>query len=226
MRILHLSDTHGFHRQINIPAGIDLVAFTGDESNHINPAINFNEFLDFMEWFRDLPVMHKLFIPGNHSTYIYRHESEAGEILEKNGIRLLNRKLINVAGINFYGEATVPIYGDWAYMANRNKMSKYWEHIPEETNVLLTHTPPKGILDTTENRSHELEMAGCSALRKKVEKLPALQAHLFGHIHDYKQIINTGTRQIGTVTFSNAAAVKDNEFQKGIHHHGNIIEIP
>jgi 3',5'-cyclic AMP phosphodiesterase CpdA len=52
MKIFHVSDTHGLHHQINIPNDIDVLAFTGDESNHRDPYRNEAEFYDFAEWFR------------------------------------------------------------------------------------------------------------------------------------------------------------------------------
>ena len=225
MRILHISDTHGLHHQINILNNIDVLVFTGDESNHRDPYRNEAEFYDFAQWFIDLPIKHKLFIVGNHSTYIFHNEKIVRDLFQKNKITWLHKSSIVIDGIKFYGDGISPRFGDWVYTTDRAKTNKHWDLIPEDTQVLLTHTPPKGILDISENRLHEIELVGDSALLKKVNKLPLLKAHLFGHIHNYKDIINTGTRTINEVVFSNATAVTDAQFNKGITFHGNIIEI-
>lgn len=80
------------------------------------------------------------------------------------------------------------------------------------------------MLDTTENRFHDIELAGDSALWKKVNKLPNLKLHCFGHIHNNKDIINVGIREHNGIIYSNAAAMKDGEFDKGIQYHGNTFK--
>ena len=52
-------------------------------------------------------------------------------------------------------------------------------HIPPETEVLLTHGPPHGILDTI----HNGESVGCEELISRLRAIrPRL--HVFGHIHE------------------------------------------
>lgn len=225
MKILHISDTHGLHHQLNIKNDIDVLAFTGDESNHRDPYRNEAEFYDFAQWFIDLPIKHKLFIVGNHSTYIFHNEKIVRDLFQKNNITWLHKSSVVIDGIKFYGDGISPRFGDWVYTTDRAKTNKHWDLIPEDTQVLLTHTPPKGILDISENRLHEIELVGDSALWKRVQKLSLLKANLFGHIHNYKDIINTGTRTVDKVVFSNATAVTDAKFNEGITFHGNIIEI-
>lgn len=49
LRVLHISDTHGFHDLLSIPQDIDVLAFTGDESNRRDPHLNEAEFYDFAQ---------------------------------------------------------------------------------------------------------------------------------------------------------------------------------
>lgn len=225
MKIQHISDTHGYHHQIEIEEGVNVICFTGDESNYLNWTLNAVEFEKFLKWFAALEAEHKLFIPGNHSTFVWHNERTAKHMLEQNGITWLHKTAKMIDGIKFYGDGTSPKYGDWVYMAKREKMDRHWQNIPEDTNILLTHTPPKGILDLSENKSHELSCAGCGALRKKIMKLPELAVHFFGHIHNYKNIMNTGTRSVENILFSNAASVKDGRFNDGICYNGTVIEM-
>jgi Icc-related predicted phosphoesterase len=61
------------------------------------------------------------------------------------------------------------------------ELAEKWRIIPHDTDVLITHCPPFGILDEVP-RQYWLENTGCEELRKRVEALrPKL--HIFGHIH-------------------------------------------
>lgn len=57
--------------------------------------------------------------------------------------------------------------------------ARYWDSIPEHLDVLITHTPPLGILDQT---APHMVHFGCAELLDAVRsKKP--KVHLFGHIH-------------------------------------------
>lgn len=54
-----------------------------------------------------------------------------------------------------------------------------WEKIPANTDILITHGPPKGHGDT----SDQGVSCGCEELLARIKVLkPAL--HIFGHIHE------------------------------------------
>ena len=55
-----------------------------------------------------------------------------------------------------------------------------WSRIPEDVEILMTHTPALGILDET-RRGIE---AGCQELRERLEILHNCRLHVFGHIHE------------------------------------------
>ena len=67
--------------------------------------------------------------------------------------------------------------------------------IPDDTDVLITHRPPFGILDL---RFGKGEPAGCELLLKRVQEIEP-RVHLFGHIHG-----SYGKVQIGRTLFVNA----------------------
>lgn len=226
MRIFHISDTHGFHKQLNMPKEeIDVMVFTGDESNHRSPHLNEKEFYNFINWYAEIPISTKIFIAGNHSSYVFHNEKQVRKECKDRGISYLNKDEITIGGVTFYGDPIVPRFGDWLFMTGRDKINKHWELIPDDVNVLLTHTPPKNVLDLSRDMDGRLEMCGCSALNKKIKKLKHLKVSCFGHIHNNKDIINTGIREINGVKFSNGASVLDGGFDKGVIFHGNIIEI-
>ncbi len=59
--------------------------------------------------------------------------------------------------------------------------------IPDDTDILITHGPPDGILDSVRKYgpfSHEREMSvGSEALMMAIERVRP-QLHIFGHIHE------------------------------------------
>jgi len=60
--VLLLSDTHGMHRQLDIPEGIDIIIHCGD----ICDAGDIGYLSDFFVWYAELPIPHKVFVHGNH----------------------------------------------------------------------------------------------------------------------------------------------------------------
>lgn len=221
MKIFHISDTHGYHNQIQLPE-YDIIVCSGDCSNYYDSPRNSVEVWKFIEWYKTLPGI-KIYVPGNHDTSIERKHITSKDFAD-NGICMLIDEQIIFDGIKFYGSPWTPQFGQWAYMKARHKMDIIWQQIPSDTDVLITHGPPKGILDLTENRDHQLEQCGDKSLLNFVNKLH-IKYHLFGHVHNYKSCINSGILRINNQTFSNAACVTDREFDKGITFNGNLITI-
>lgn len=225
MKIQLISDSHNMHGQIEIDQSIDMVIFCGDESNLKNPYLNEQEFLNFYEWYKSLNVQYKLFVAGNHSTYIFNNEREARKLFEDAGIIYLNKDEVTIEGIKFYGDPTTPSFGDWVFMSKREKMKKHWDLIPDDVNVLITHGPPKYMLDLSFKKTGELEFCGCSNLRKRIRALKYLKLSVFGHIHNNYEVENAGIKIVDGVTFVNASMVKDGAFNKGLINNGQIVEL-
>ena len=78
------------------------------------------------------------------------------------------------------------------------KQEQLYTAIPEDTDVLVTHTPPYGILD----RDGSI-LYGSRVLLERVRTIrPRL--HLFGHIHK-----SQGITSDGVTVFSNAAILDE-----------------
>lgn len=220
-KILHISDTHGQHNSLQLDlTNIDVLVHSGDESNYKSPSINHGEFNSFLNWFADLDIEKKIFVPGNHSTWIEANEKEARRLFKERDIIFLNKNEIVIDNVKFYGDAVNPLFGNWAYNIKREKLHKHWSLIPDDTDVLITHTPAYGILDVVDNR--RMEFTGCKNLYKQIQKRN-IKAHLFGHIHqDYW---NLGVFNDGKTMYSNGAIVLDGKFELGAVRHGNIITL-
>lgn len=225
-KIWHISDTHGFHDQLNIPEGIDLVIHTGDCSNHLSPYHNENEVKTFLDWYEEVDIPNKIYIPGNHDTSIEKGLIKPSEFISR-GIHLLIHDYITINDIKIFGSPYTPTYGQWSFMKSRDKLNKYWEQIPEDMDIVAVHGPCKGILDLSYNRQNELEFCGDNALRKHVLNRVNPKYFLSGHIHNFEDIINTGFRHLPDygIIFSNAAGVTDRKFDLGLTYNGNIFEI-
>ena len=225
MKIWHISDTHTFHELLQEPDGIDMVIFSGDCSNPRDPYANEPEVRSFITWFSRLKAKYKIFVAGNHDTSIEKGLVDKDHFKD-NGIIYLENEGIEIEGLNIWGSPNTPTFGFWAFMKAREKINRVWEHIPTETDILIVHGPPKGILDQSYSRDGVYERCGCNALKKHVLNRIQPKLMCFGHIHDHEDIINQGTLKLSNhlTIFSNGSVVADGKFGK-LSSNGNIIEL-
>jgi Icc-related predicted phosphoesterase len=185
LQLLHISDTHGKHRELSALPAADIIVHSGD----FTFAGSDDEAYDFINWFCDLPYKHKIFIAGNHDDCLYGAELSG---LDANCYYLCN-SAVEIEGLKFYG---VPLFMQDVMDGNLRKM---YRQIPDDT-----HQPPYSICDLADY-GNGLEHRGDRELATRIDQLH-LKYHLFGHEHDTNGVV----KQNGTV-FSNAA-VLDNEY--------------
>jgi Icc-related predicted phosphoesterase len=225
MKILHISDTHTFHHLLEIPAGIDMIIFSGDCSNPRDPYNNEPEVRAFIDWFAALPIKHKIFVAGNHDTSIERGLVTKDDF-DQNCIYYLENTSVEIEGLTIFGSPYTPQYGQWAFMKARHKLDRIWKAaIPDNADIVIVHGPPKGMLDLSFDGVGRLENCGDKSLMNRIMEVNP-KFMMFGHIHNCKDIINAGTRTIpGLDTiFSNGSVVTDGKFGK-LSSNGNIFEI-
>ena len=180
MKILHISDTHGCHRRLHDLPQADIVVHSGDFTMNGSE----QEALDFMNWFCDLPYPQKIFICGNHDECLYGATIDG---LDGN-VHYLCNSGIEIEGLKFYG---VPMFmGDCI----TDRQTRHYANIPDDTDILITHTPPFGILDFDDNINYGSEelLSRISVVRPRL--------NLFGHIH-----ARHGIKIFNGITFSNGA---------------------
>jgi Icc-related predicted phosphoesterase len=197
-RIVCLSDTHNSHESISVPDG-DVLIHAGDATNRGTE----REVEDFLVWYSQLPHRHKIYVAGNHD-WLYENDNRRARFLTAHyGIIYLQDSFVEIENLKIYGSPWQPRFFNWAFNLNRGaEMAEKWTLIPPDTDVLITHGPPHGILDEVP-RQFGFENTGCEELLNRVEEIAAfgkLKAHIFGHIHG-----GYGTQDFFGVKFINAA---------------------
>jgi Icc-related predicted phosphoesterase len=224
MKIWHISDTHTNQAQIKIPKNIDIVIHTGDATNSRNPFQNEPEMIVFLTWYAHLPIRHKVLVAGNHDTSIEKH-LVTKEQMKHMGITYLFNETVEIKKLKIWGSPYTSEFGDWAFMKSQKKRNQAWDSIPGDVDIIATHGPPLGILDITDRRDNLQEQCGDYFLMNRIKVIKP-KASLFGHIHNTKNIHNSGTKQVAglNTVFSNGACVTDNLWGI-ITSHGNVIEL-
>lgn len=189
----------------------DIIVFCGDMSSRGYE----REIRGFLDWFdKDLPSVPKIFIAGNHDFFFEdAHKDEIEELLsDYPNLTYLNDSGCEIMGIKFWGSPVSPWFHDWAFNRYRSRgenglyqgIKAHWDAIPNDTDVIISHGPPRGILDRVNlPKPGENPHVGCDDLLEAIERVqPSVVA--FGHIHE-----GYGTEHIQHVTYVNASSLND-----------------
>ena len=200
VRIVHISDTHNFHRYVRLPEG-DLLLHTGDIVGNYGGKYGIDliqQFDDFLRWIAHeaCPKYEQIvLLAGNHDTFLDpvkqpdQHVQSMAilkEFLaEHRNVSYLDKSSVVYRGLEIYGTPTT-ICRVEAHKRNmlsngfeRTVTERFqdWESIPE-CDILLTHLPPSGLgLSSAEDSCPMLT----NAVYRESRRLPRL--HAFGHIH-------------------------------------------
>ena len=192
MKIVIISDTHAAHENLGLLEG-DVLIHCGDLEHLFQQDTQSIKKID--KWFGLQKFEHILCIGGNHDLSL--------EIFARNGKQpfrnatFLHDHEIIIDGIKFYGSPWVPHLSHHAFYANSDAIREAWSKIPDDVDVLITHTPPARCLDVS-SRGMSL---GCDYLAQRLKSLRPL-LHCFGHVH-----ASVGQCQHKGITFVNAASV-------------------
>lgn len=204
MKLVFISDTHRWHRSLDMPEG-DILFHTGDFTDWGS----FTDIRDFGDWLRGLPYKHKVVIAGNHDVKFETvPEMCKSCLLQKKNIHYLENQTIELEGLKIFGSPYTPKFGgafQLGYLSGEFADYKFWKsQIPDKVDILLTHGPPFGILDeinrTVYHDYTEKENCGSQGLLKRVLEVKP-KIHAFGHIHESYGMI----KQRYGITFINAA---------------------
>jgi len=203
MKMVVVSDTHLQHEKLEIPDG-DIIVHCGDFSGSEKSSYA------FFDWYSKLDFKYKILVAGNHDFIFYNNDSE---ILEKKlnddyGIIYLQDKSVTIEGIKFHGSPWTVKFFNFAFMKSDTELKEYWDKIPLDTQVLITHGPQFEVLDRVPGNYGGIKHTGSKTLKYKMRELRNLKYHLFGHIHgetNMKEISNSTQSYLSV----NAAMVYD-----------------
>ncbi|KAF2863879.1 calcineurin-like phosphoesterase [Piedraia hortae CBS 480.64] len=181
IRLVCISDTHCVTRH-DIPDG-DVLIHAGDLTDAGTPA----ELQQQIDWLDSLPHGHKIVIAGNHDTWldpkvrtILSSDDQQGTIDWKN-VRYLQHTSVSLDF--FHGKRQLSVFGapqtacgndEFAFQYPK-ELDAWTNTIPDGTDILVTHSPPKYHLDLPAALGDE------NLLREVCRVLP--KVHVFGHIH-------------------------------------------
>lgn len=196
--ICFISDTHNKHKQLNIPE-CDFLIHSGDISSMGYE----HEIVSFLSWFNKQKARYKIFVAGNHD-WLYEKNRTLAKSLIPEGIIYLEDEAIELEGLNFYGSPVQLEFCNWAFNRSEESLARYWEGIPNNTDILITHSPAFGILDEVNNNGIHL---GSPSLYNEIINRVKPLIHTTGHIHS-----GHGTKVIDNTLFINASSL-DEKYQ-------------
>ncbi|KAL4955908.1 Metallo-dependent phosphatase-like protein [Aspergillus filifer] len=188
LRVVCISDTH--NTTPTLPDG-DILIHAGD----LTQSGTLAELQAQVAWLDSQPHKYKIVIAGNHDLCLdlaFPHLPSTAwsytrkEILDWKSLTYLENdsKILKfedgnerIREVKVFGSPYTPKHGNSAYQYPRTNTS-FWDeiNIAEDTDILITHGPPKGHLD--------LNNLGCAALRQRLWNMRCRpKLHVFGHIH-------------------------------------------
>jgi predicted phosphohydrolase len=191
LRLVLLSDTHQLHRQVDVPTG-DILIHAGDFTMFGRTKADITDFLD---WLKGLPHRHKILVPGNHEFLL---EANLSGRFVLGDAQVLIDAGIEIEGLRIWGSPVTPLLGGAFGLSLAADREEIYAQIPKDIDVLVTHGPPFGILDSDPASGLH---AGCRQLLDGVTGLKP-KLHVFGHIHGAY-----GVFQTARTTFVNASLV-------------------
>jgi len=187
MKLVVISDTHNQHERLGKLHG-DVLIHCGDMFNLFEPSDEDIAKID--AWFgkQDFDVI--LVTGGNHDASLEQTLRWTDQPF-KNAY-FLQDKVYSHKGVTFYGSPWTPELRGHAFYADVEGLRVAWSKIPTDTDVLVTHTPPAGILDMS---SRGLEL-GCIDLERELKRVVP-RIHCFGHVHASGGTLDSdGTRYV------------------------------
>lgn len=206
MKIVTVSDTHQAYLE-DVGEG-DILIHAGDfsllpKNSYQDRELMIKELTDLKNWFDKVRAnfKHTILVPGNHD-WIFEVDYEFAKDFMGETI-VLNDSSVTIDGLKIWGTPINLEFRDWAFnRAAGDDILAHFNKIPKDTDVLITHGPPLGILDQAfpEKNSPKL---GDIDLLNIVDSLE-LKAHIFGHIHG-----SHGTLKRGNTLYVNASIMDE-----------------
>lgn len=175
MRLALTSDTHSYLPEI--PSDVDAVIHAGDIGPDRDP----------INWYRDVlyPWAVRVGVPifatfGNHCFIGQRHAVPAGR---PDNLSFIVDQAHTINGVKFWFSPWSNMFGSWAYMVDEAGLAARYAEIPEDTEVIVSHGPPKHYGDRI-LWDGVIQNVGSVSLAERAAQLPLLRYIITGHIHE------------------------------------------
>lgn len=176
-----VSDLHGYYPELE---GGDLLIVAGDLTAHDC----FTQWQQFATWISRQKYSKKIFISGNHDNYLYQCGLKMPLVgpQDLTGVHYIQDEGIEFEGLKIWGSPWTKRFAGMnpscmAFTVDTDEeLAEKWALIPEDTDILVTHGPPKSVLDWNAYG----ENCGSTSLLMKSTSLENLKLFAFGHIHE------------------------------------------
>lgn len=172
-----ISDLHGFYPELK---GGDLLILAGDYTARDT----FSEFEQFYKWLIDQNYKRKIFIAGNHDNTLFKFAK--APVLNLPGIQYLYDNGTEFEGFKIWGSPWTkgfcgmnPNHKAFT-LDSEEELKKKWALIPDDVDILITHSPPYGILDRINRNNH----VGSKSLQMELFTRLKPKLLVCGHIHE------------------------------------------
>lgn len=198
-----ISDLHG---ELPTLEGGDMLIIAGDMTGS-DKVIQWKNFFD---WFEDQDYKKKVFIGGNHDNYLTAclssSKAEDMGLREELWYDYLCDTGTEYEGIKIWGSPWTKTFKGinphcTAFTcASDEEICQKWHLIPENIDILVTHSPPYFVLDQNKHGEH----CGSTSLHNELMRIKP-KFHIFGHIHENggkKMILKTPGHDITCINAS------------------------
>lgn len=214
LKIACLSDIHGMWDKIDYPKA-DVLCLAGDilanysRNRKIDAQEQLKEIVrlnDFLGKLKEKGVYKEILVGfGNHDFSGEMFPEETAKLFTNAHYR--HDSSILVEGVKFYLSAWSSWFWSWAFNLPEDDeekgypvAKKIWSKIDNDTQVLITHGPAKGIND----KCRDGREVGCPILRERIKELKSLKLFVTGHIH-----IEFGNKDVEGIKCVNASACNE-----------------
>lgn len=200
-RIVCISDTH--NQTPKLPKG-DVLIHAGD----LTKQGSYPELRKTVDWLEKTDFEAKIVVAGNHDitldTPFFEQHGSSWRWPKPQDPEKCKNLFVNSSSITYleheaasiylkarngphtcfkvFGSPYSPELRNWAFQYAESEAAAKWDAIPLDSDIVVTHTPPRGHLDVGKS-----QMAGCEALRMALYRVRPLLS-VFGHIHEARGV--------------------------------------
>ena len=179
MKIDCVSDLHGAYP---ILEGGDLLIVAGDWTG----SDSMEQYVEFFNWVYEQKYAKKVLIAGNHDMLLQNQDYRGPEGVVRYSFPYLQDSGTEFHGLKIWGTPWTKTFlgmnpDCMAFTCDTElQLARKWRQIPLDTDILITHSPPFGVMD----QSSSLHRCGSKTLSRRIRDLKNLKLHVFGHIHE------------------------------------------